>query len=320
MYRRCCSRVADSCRLSQVQNDYLEICKLEEKHGASDVKVQEAIRKLLCIGSDATSTGGSLSSTANSDAPIASLPGVVEAIKQQSVFSANELLDDVNTADLRFLLAHFYIGALLLKFVAPKDDQLSLLRRARTHLSVFVGRCKQLALFSEADADALERLLKTMTPQQKREYKVDRFRRQKAARTQLAQMLDKRQKHRALRSTAVHATGTDASKTSVSDRSARDDEDDDGGFDDEAEWRQFELLQLRSALLDASELLESSTIEFDMLEQIAKRREAAGGERQFNAQLESAKREQARVRSRSPVVLALMCTCRSATHQHRGRR
>ena len=318
---------------SDAQRAYLEVQRLEEGHGASCGLVQRAIRRLLNLRSapnevdDARTTAivvgtkpgderdseVTLLAADAAEAPVNSLPGIVDLIKRENVFSSNETADDINTADLRYLLAHFYIGALLLKLVVARDDRLTLLRRARAHLSVFVGRCKQLGLFSDADADALERMHRGMTAQQKRDYKVERFRRQKATRAQLAALLERRQKRRTLRAAAKSSKQGDDEASNASQNSnsnnnnnsnndtANDFFDDelDGGFGDESDWRRFELLQLDAALLDASEQLETAALEFDMLEQMAARRAAVGGSQALlDAELERARDVQ---RQREPM-------------------
>lgn len=230
---------------------------------------------------------------------------MIEWLKRESVFSSNEQLDDVNTSDLRYLLTHYYVGSLLLKLVVARDQRLTLLRRARAHMSVFIGRCKQLGLFSDADAEALERLHNGMTAQQKRDYKVERFKRQKATRAQMAALVERRQqrqKQRSIRQSNNNTNNTDSNSSSdnlarLVDRSISsgdgdggdDDDAADAGFGDESEWRKYELLQIDAALLDSSEQLETASMEFEMLEQIAKRQEAAGGELQLKVQMDRAR-------------------------------
>lgn len=222
-------------------------------------------------------------------------------IKRDDIFSSNETLDDVNTGDLCYLLAHFFYGSVFLKLMVAGDaasaKRIEHLKRARTHLSVFIGRAKQLGLVSDKELEvwfgllssraaasaqlgdhapqALEQAHQGMTPQAKRQYKIERFQREKETAAQLAYLAEKRRK-------AGHAD--------------HENDENDSGFDDESEWRQFELLQIEAALLDASALLESAAQELEMLEHIEQRRRDVG-EHRMRADME---RERAEARAAEP--------------------
>jgi hypothetical protein len=107
--------------------------------------------------------------------------------------------------------------------------------------------------------------------QAKREYKIERFKREKDTRLALKAMLDKR-----------------------AARGATADGDDNGGFDDDAEWRSFELLQIKSAILESFALLESAVDELTMLDEIERRQQAAGGEDRLRAELQREREAAAR--------------------------
>lgn len=253
-----------SAAFSQLQREYVSVSDLEDRLGSSEPSVHARMVQ-LAHDSDAVST----------------------RVRQEAIHSANEELDDVNTHEMRLVLAHFYAGATRVRLACPeRSARVAHLKRGRVHLSLFVAQCQKWRLLSELDVAALERFRPrsagsgdvpsgeaAMNAQAKREYKIERFKREKDTRTLLKALLDKRAARR------VDDSG---------------DGDENGGFDDEDEWRTFELLQIRSAILESFALLESAVEEVGMLEEIERRAAAAGGEERLRAEMQRERAEAAR--------------------------
>jgi immunoglobulin-binding protein 1 len=248
-----------------VQRDLLAVSEREERLGSNDSQVQLELDRLFAL-CDALAT----------------------RLRREAVFSANEAMDDVNTSDLRLVLTHFYAGSITLRRAKPaRDERIRALKTGRVYLSLFVNQCRLWQLLSDRDVDALERyrpnsnskgdddapaaLSPGAMAQAKREYKIERFKREKDTRLALKAMLDKR---------AARGASTVG--------------DDNGGFDDDSEWRSFETLQIKSAILESFALLESAVDELNMLEEIERRMQAAGGEDRLRAELQRERTDAAR--------------------------
>ncbi|KAM9795364.1 immunoglobulin-binding protein 1 [Neosynchiropus ocellatus] len=76
---------------------------------------------------------------------IAALEETSSMVAQLDLFSRNEDLEEVATADLKYLLASPLLGALTLK-ITGKDKRLEALLAARTYFMDFLKRCKEYNL------------------------------------------------------------------------------------------------------------------------------------------------------------------------------
>jgi immunoglobulin-binding protein 1 len=270
IFRTAMSEVSLAKAFTDLQRDYVRASALEDERGSSDGQVH-ALMAALATQAERVAT----------------------LVRQAAVHSANEQLDDVNTHDVRLVLAHFYAGATRIRLACPeRSKRVANLKQARVHLSVFVALCHRWHLLSDTDVAALERYRPRAplsaadaaaaadapsgggdlfaSASAKREYKIERFKREKETRVLLKAMLDKR---------AARRADVDAEN---------------GGFDDEDEWRKFELLQVRSAILESFALLESAVDELGMLEEIERRQQQAGGEDRLRAEMQRERAESAR--------------------------
>ncbi|CAM9582987.1 unnamed protein product [Chrysoparadoxa australica] len=119
------------------------------------------------------------------------LEGLQAAIVRNGVFSGNEEIDDINTEDLPLLATDFYLGSLCLKrpFVSTAD-RIRGLQRASALLSHYVGICEKLKILDSADTKAHHDALseEVLSPEQTRQLKTDRYRRQRVARARLVEV------------------------------------------------------------------------------------------------------------------------------------
>jgi len=84
---------------------------------------------------------------------VAELRGLQAAVAAAGTFSRNEELDDVHTADLRYLSVPYLLSELLAKVV--DDDRLEHLEEARSLLDRFVAQCRSLGVLPEAEWERL---------------------------------------------------------------------------------------------------------------------------------------------------------------------
>ena len=110
----------------------------------------------------------------------------MDHVRRQAVLSDNEHADDVNTSDLKFVLADFMLGVALVKRSKP-EVRMSGLERGKAHLERFLALAKRLELFEkspvseETEKQYEERVAAGRAYQgPSREVKIERFKRQKA--------------------------------------------------------------------------------------------------------------------------------------------
>jgi immunoglobulin-binding protein 1 len=109
------------------------------------------------------------------------------------VFSANETLDDVATADLKYLLIDALLGDLAGRRASTSTEpaaRVVVVRDAEAHLRAFLHRLASYSLLSSDDRAALddaERGVQWDATRQ-REYKVAKFKRQRAAQARVAEL------------------------------------------------------------------------------------------------------------------------------------
>ncbi|KAJ9517549.1 hypothetical protein QJQ45_024965 [Haematococcus lacustris] len=166
---------------------------------------------------------------------------LVHAVEASALFSSNEDADDIATADLKYLLAPFYLAELLTSSPAPDgpSQRLQLVKDALHCYSAFLLRCHQYGTLGGLAAklyDREEMQTEAQDANSKRAAKIERFKADKALKAQLAVLEQRR------------AAGT----------RGRPDEDGTeqgptGGADgwDEGEERQLWLTQLQLAALQA---------------------------------------------------------------------
>ncbi|KAI7849282.1 TAP42-like protein [Circinella umbellata] len=119
-----------------------------------------------------------------------------DLVRQLSVFSSNEILDDINTQDLRFLLIPIYLGGLTLKITDPNGNRGLILETAKNYFISFLNTCQEHQLMREEDsrvykhsqeqaAETITAAIMKLNPAQQRQQKIDQYKREKAAENQI---------------------------------------------------------------------------------------------------------------------------------------
>ncbi|KAI9090951.1 TAP42-like protein [Phlyctochytrium arcticum] len=121
---------------------------------------------------------------------ITSLARCATLIDTIGIFSTNEILEDVNTGDLRFLLVDAYLGDLIYKSMGR--DRLDILKDSQMHYERFLATCEQHEILSKEDRKFLEIQMKggIPDPDRRRTEKIARFKREKATKDKIKQLHD----------------------------------------------------------------------------------------------------------------------------------
>ncbi|KAF9110411.1 hypothetical protein BGX27_006370 [Mortierella sp. AM989] len=180
-------------------------------------------------------------------------------VRQLSLFSENEFMDDISTKDLRFLLTEYYLGELFLKRVS--QDRLKDLTISKEHFDHFILQCETHDVLSAQDKKYLEQIT-TDAPRDaatRRGEKIARFKREKEMRNQIEEF------HKVLGTTGSGYEGELSSEL-------------------EDKFRDFVLLHLQFAIFQTMEQLVGIQQEIPMLKQMHERKaaESAGDTRVSN--------------------------------------
>ena len=187
-------------------------------------------------------------------------------VDSEAIFSSNELGEDINTDDLKYLLLPFYRGELLLR-VCDQSKRRDALREALKTLRGFLADQDRLELLTPESKNWREMGASASSdPASVRTNKIARMKASKAAKQRMEE-LALRQKGRG------KGRGGGGDDGSGSD----DDDDDDGGGNDGDEVDREELrLVLQLACHTAIDSIRASEQEAEMLEKIETVRRADG--------------------------------------------
>ncbi|CAM0142458.1 unnamed protein product [Umbelopsis sp. WA50703] len=113
---------------------------------------------------------------------IAYLGRASDLVQRLGIFSENEILDDINANDLRFLLVNAYLGSLVLQ--QSGGNRKDILERAKTYILDFMHTCDVHQIISQDDLRMLKRFQDSdsaprMDAATSREQKIERYRREK---------------------------------------------------------------------------------------------------------------------------------------------
>ncbi|KAF9188049.1 hypothetical protein BGZ50_001565 [Haplosporangium sp. Z 11] len=174
-----------------------------------------------------------------------------DMVRQLSLFSENEFMEDISTKDLRFLLTEYYLGELFLKKVS--QDRLTDLNASKDHFDHFLLQCETHDILTAADKKYLEQLTANAPKDAatRRGEKIARFRREKEMRNQIEEF------HKILGTTSSGYEGELSSEL-------------------EDQYRDFVLLHLQYAIFQTTEQLVGIQQEIPMLKQMQERRAAEG--------------------------------------------
>ncbi|KAI8816686.1 TAP42-like protein [Fimicolochytrium jonesii] len=153
----------------------------------------------------------------------ASLTRCAALVQRLGVFSNNEILEDVNTKDLRYVLVDAYLADVIVKNVG--GDRENTLKAASQRLELFLGQCEQLEILSKEDKDYLEndiqldKAKKAFNPAKQREQKILRYKREKKAKATLEEL----ESQLALQSKSAGKRGNEIDDEDADDDSYDDD-------------------------------------------------------------------------------------------------
>eukprot|EP00455_Lapot_gusevi_P028441 TRINITY_DN3036_c0_g2_i3.p1 TRINITY_DN3036_c0_g2~~TRINITY_DN3036_c0_g2_i3.p1 ORF type:complete len:397 (+),score=77.17 TRINITY_DN3036_c0_g2_i3:60-1250(+) len=109
--------------------------------------------------------------------------------QQMGVFSSNETLDDVSTADLKYVLVPYFLGEICLKIVDQNREQH--LKASQRFFDAFLKHCQQLEIITKQDLRIYQRGSAPVDAETRRNEKIDRTRRKKAAETKFQLLLER---------------------------------------------------------------------------------------------------------------------------------
>ncbi|CAO2838612.1 unnamed protein product [Amaranthus hypochondriacus] len=188
-----------------------------------------------------------------------------DMISKLGLFSSNETKDDISTANLKYILAPYYLGELTEKI--SQEDRLQIVKASQTKLKEFVSFCEAMELIPEDELES-SRQGGSNTFADKRAKKIARFKRQKAAESKLLEIKERRERRgRSTRASAL-STPVEAGEEDVLD-------------DDGEEEREAWLITISLALCKALDLLEMLKKEEEMLSAVKERQMQDGG-KEFN--------------------------------------
>ncbi|CAA7402510.1 unnamed protein product [Spirodela intermedia] len=184
-----------------------------------------------------------------------------QMISTLGLFSANETKDDVSTANLKYLLVPFYLGELSEK--VAREDRLQVLKISLDQFKEFISSCEALDLVPEEETQNSVHVSGD-TLAAKREKKISRFKRQRAAESKLQELKERRERRgRSLKAAAL-STPVEAGEEDLLD-------DDDGEEEREA-W----VTTISLALCKAFDMVEMLKKEEDMLSSVKERLKQEG--------------------------------------------
>ncbi|KAJ2343143.1 Type 2A phosphatase-associated protein 42 [Coemansia sp. RSA 2618] len=112
----------------------------------------------------------------------------VDQIRQLSLFSSNETVDDYSTSELKLILAHAYLGEALQK-VSSVDDRVSVLDQALQHYKQFLKTCQDLSIIKQSESSTAEAKKKaSQDPGLARVQKIERFKKLQAMQKETAEL------------------------------------------------------------------------------------------------------------------------------------
>ncbi|KAF9939208.1 hypothetical protein BGZ67_009789 [Mortierella alpina] len=172
-------------------------------------------------------------------------------VRQLSLFSENEFMEDISTKDLRFLLTEYYLGELYLKKTG--QDRLKDLSFSKEHFDHFLLQCETHDILTPSDKKYQEQLTADAPRDAatRRGEKIARFKREKEMRNQIEQF--------------NQILGTKSSGYEGELSSELEDQ-----------YRDFVLLHLQYAIFQTMEQLVGIQQEIPMLQQMQERKATEG--------------------------------------------
>lgn len=184
-------------------------------------------------------------------------------ISTLGLFSANETKDDVSSVNLKYLLVPFYLGELSEKVLT--EDRLQVIRISLDQFKEFISACEALDLVPKEETQN-STCASGDTLAARRETKISRFKRQRAAESKLLELKERRERRgRSLKASAL-STPVEVWEEDLLD-------EDDGDEEREA-W----ITTITLALCKAFDMLEMLKKEEDMLSAVKERIKQEGNQ------------------------------------------
>lgn len=113
------------------------------------------------------------------------------------VISSNDILDDISTGSIKFLLIPFLFSRLYGAMQGSQFERMHNLEKARSCLLEFFSSADNFGLLSKEDHDRYlnDTVEVVRTPTQKRDEKIMRFKAEKEAQRKLSQVFERRKTH-----------------------------------------------------------------------------------------------------------------------------
>lgn len=130
---------------------------------------------------------------------LATFSKISKWIVANNVFSDNEIVDEINTTDLKYLLVPYYLGDLYLA-LGGVEGRLRRVKLAIESLTMFLEQCETATLLSDEDKKEFATVVKIcngsaggMAPRPTREQKIAAFKKEKERSAKLEALLKKRE-------------------------------------------------------------------------------------------------------------------------------
>ncbi|KAJ3048857.1 hypothetical protein HK097_010134 [Rhizophlyctis rosea] len=119
-------------------------------------------------------------------------------VRTLNIFSTNEFLEDINTADLRYLLVDAYLGELHLKrteaptdtTASPSQTRLNILSATKSHLNRFLETCETHEITKPEDKKYYDMEIKGLVKDadRRRNMKIERHKRERGIKEKLREL------------------------------------------------------------------------------------------------------------------------------------
>ncbi|KAF9615802.1 hypothetical protein IFM89_026473 [Coptis chinensis] len=178
-----------------------------------------------------------------------------DMVNKLGLFSANETKEDIATTNIKYILVPFYLAELTEKI--EHSNKAQVLKVSQEKLKGFISSCEVMELVPDEELDIRAKERKD-TPAARRDKKVARFKRQRAAESKLQEIKERKERRGRSTKAATLSTPVEAGEEDVLD-------------DDEEEEREAWVTTISLALCKAFDLLDMLNKEEEMLSAVKKK-------------------------------------------------
>merc|ERR1712065_94285 len=114
---------------------------------------------------------------------------------ESNLFSINEELNDIPTRELRFSLIYYFLAETVLKF-NNRENRIYNLKTSQKFFTKFLLLMERLEIMNESDLKRLDDMKnnKPITAQEERDFKINRFKKEKEMKQKLEYLNEKKNK------------------------------------------------------------------------------------------------------------------------------